>query len=234
MRKDVSDLNAEKLYKSSEKSGCDVSRLGKMKFLKTWYYGNQYIVFAFPKKQFVAEKQTYKIHLIRLGKYVLTLPIDSPEEEGKIDFAKLTLYNTETGTADKTPQEICGSQIIILNKMIMAVWEEKGDLPRFFTVVADKLTEIPVAAVENILCFGNLLPRYRQALIRQYPQKGWEVHNDILINPQTLDVPSKLHFAFWRIKRHNKAELTKVNETWLANVLARREDVKSPIRYITF
>lgn len=145
------------------------------------------------------------------------------------------MYNTATGATTKSTFDVSGCQIIVLNKKIIAVWEEKSVLPRFFVVVGDKLTEISATAVENILSFSSLSPTHQQALIEQYPQRGWKCHNGILINPQTLDIPSKLMFAFWKKENHrSKVELTRVDTMWLAHVLTAKDGEKSTIRHINF
>lgn len=228
----------EKMFQDYVRKGLPVIKRGKAGIITNVKEGeHKYFLLGFPNQKFIAEPIKYKIGWGELGKFIFTYAQATRREEAHFNLATLKLYDKQTGNRIDTPhfnnELVPLNKVIILNSCILAVCSEKKQFPRFFAVIGTQLKEIPATVVESALLFVGLIGRHKTSLINCYQSKGWEVHNGIIINPQTLDVPTELHFQFWRRKQRNRVMPGKFDMFLLATILAGPNNEKPTIRYIT-
>lgn len=227
----------EEMYLNYVRKGLPVIQRGKAGIITKICEGVQkYLLLVFPDKKFTAVPFKHKVGWGELGEYIFTYEQHTSKEKNTLDFARLTLYNTATGEVVKHTEkgQYPLGNVVILNRQLLAICGNKHQPPRFFAVISGELAEIPVTAAESALSLYPLSIPHKQALIEYYPRQGWELHNGIIINPQTFDVPSKLQYLFWKQGRHYKAAApAKLDTDLLVKMLTRTDKEKPVIKYIT-
>lgn len=234
----LKDEYIEKMFKDHVRKGLPVIKRGKAGIITNVKEGaHKYLLLGFPNQKFAAEPVKHKVGWGELGEFIFTYAQGTPREEAQLNLAKLTLYHKETGCRVVNTHlengQICLGRVIILNSRILVIRGEKKLFPRFFAVIGSKLTEVPATVAESALRFSGLTDEQKASFIKHHQSEGWEVHNGIIVNPQTLEVPTELHFQFWKKGRYNKARLVKVDMFLLSKVLTCSDNERAVIKYIT-
>lgn len=234
----LKDERIEEMFKDHVRKGLPVIKRGKAGIITNVKEGaRKYLLLGFSNQKFAAELVKHKIGWGELGEFIFTYTQDSLREETEFNPAKLTLYHKETGCRSENThlenEKFHLGKVIILNNSILVICGEKNNFPHFFAVIDGKLTEVPATVVESALRFSGLSDQHKASFIKHHQSKGWAVHNGIIINPQTLDVPTELHFQFWKRGRHNKARSAKVDTGLLMAVLTCSDSERPAIKYIT-
>lgn len=160
---------------------------------------------------------------------------DDKTTPNRLDFAKVQLYNIKSGTKIAESSTIsvqCNIEnILVMNNKVLIICQDFH--PHFYAIIADKLQEIPVQTAESILRLSYLCNSQCLALIEFYSETGWEQHNDVVINPQMLDVSTPLHIELK--KRYNNGSIKVINfdATSIAKLLTKYQKTRTGITYIT-
>lgn len=193
-----------------------------------------YNVIAFDSRK-IAELEPCLEYMryIPIGDYLLCLEGTSKEE---ITFNRMKLYNISEGTCVQEKMvdfpDTKLAQLLIIDERVFALCG--NDFPRFAIVVNNRLTEIASSTVEQILHFHPMTPKQQASLIRFNPSAGWEYHNNVMINPQTLTVPGALDVTFWNQRRPRHKEIYRKIETQLlARALNRPQTGRPAVHYIS-
>ncbi len=158
--------------------------------------GNVFNIIRFGNERYIPEplngaKRCY----VDLGEYLLS----AGHKNNVLDLTSAALYKTADGTTCRIDISEIGScnigSVVVLDGKIVAVCGKC--FPRFFAVVDDVLCELPPSSALNILLQKPYTAAQLKSLQNYYSEAGWEMHGGILINPDTLDVPTRLHLYFW-------------------------------------
>lgn len=163
--------------------------------------GNSVNIIRFSCGQYVPEvlsagKRSY----IKIGReYLLSVRVFKET----LELSTASLYEMASGrpcVANLRGLDNCyAGCLVVLDGKILAVCDKS--FPRFFAVVGNTMRELPAASVLNVLLQKPYTEAQLESLNRFFPEAGWEFHNGILINPDTLDAPCPLHLRVWHDKR---------------------------------
>lgn len=158
-----------------------------------------------------AHMETYnaKRSLILFDEFIIALDGPTPE---KVDFNTIWVFNINEGTIDKrisTDFGICDKKdIVIVDEHLLVIKQKEH--PRFAVIINGRLTEIPSVIAVEIMRLPQLSSSHQASLQSFYAKENWEVHNNLLINPNRCSVPSMTDLTFFSKNRPNSQMLKKV------------------------
>lgn len=234
----LKDKHIIQMYKDHVRQGLPVIKRGKISIIPNMREGaKKYFFLVLSNQKILATQIKHKICWGELGQFIFIDELEKHRTGDMFDFSTLRLYNTLTGKPVENVHHFYGKcnlgKIVILNNQIMAVCGEKHQSPLFYAVVNNQLHKVPATVMESALRFSRFREQHKIAFIEHFMQNEWELHNGIMINPQTLDVPTELHFQFWKRGRRYKADFFKPDMNLLTTILTRSDEEKSVIKYIT-
>ncbi len=207
------------------------------KVFKNYRIGNVTVnIISFRDKFFAAESIARKMRYIELNEYLLSISSKIGEEDN-INFANARLYRIADGTEAEISlgasfsESYYAGRIIAIDEKLIAICDKAH--PKFIAVVNNSLRFIPAFSAEQILRNMPLTIGQLNALIKMYPEGGWQIHNGIAINPDTYAVPTSLQFYFWSRSRTTKATI-KANMDFgkLVSILTRTEKEKPVVKFV--
>ncbi len=184
----------------------------------------------------VAEPCNGKSRFIDIGSYVISL--QSPKDnENSVDFATLRLYDKSDGSVWNASKEVAdlgsvyAGRLLVLEDRLFVVCN-KG-CPTFFAVIGKALKKIAPVMAEQIMRNFVLDWYLQDALLKAFPEAGWQDENGILINPATGNVPGMLQILAIKGRHKARPEQMKLDFVKLGRILARNEKKDTPtVKYI--
>lgn len=183
-------------------------------------------------KKYVVDQAERNSCYINVGEYLLSIR----RNNGLLDFTDVVTYDISSGVSSESQnikEETCDfGNILVLDKKILVI--RKGNTPRFFAVIGKKLEELSAVMAECALLQTTYTEKQLESFIRFYSESNWEVHNGLVFNPLTKEVPAALHFKLWLNARKTvKAKMRQpVNTDMLARILTGSERNVHGIRLI--
>lgn len=227
----ISEEELRRFVKANAHRSETITRGKNFKVFKNYrLYGEVVNVISFHDRHFAVEEITCKkVRYIEMNDYLLSIPSLSGMEN-YLFFLGGACYNTQDGTRTYTGKVIADScyvgRFVVIDGRMLALCDKKH--PRFFIIVVGQLREIPSFTAEQILRNMPLSARHLEAL-RNFCAENWEIHNGIMIKPDTLEVPGSLQYYAWKRSRSTKAVI-KANLDFgkLLSILTRDEQKETP------
>lgn len=185
------------IVKNNARRSETITQGKKFKVFKNYVVNGQTVnILAFNKGEVAFEKADGKVRYIELNDYLISAP-SARGMPDYIDFYRLVVYDMTTGESAQAeiPMLFHAGGIVIIDEKLIAACSKS--IPRFFAVIEGKLRELPAATAEQIIRLLPL-PRLSFERLKKFFGEEWPFQNGIFINPQTLDVPSSLHYGVWR------------------------------------
>lgn len=221
-------------------------------------------IISFDKKgKYMLEQQGYKTQYIEVGEYLISAQSSCRSEEETVNFDDVFIYRIADGelfidgkqigepvnrevqtpeTPKNEPQIEEGTvlgkypiQNILVVDSNMIIVCEKNAL-KFFIIINEKLCRISSHIAEQLWRLSKLTLVQKKRLVERYPEAGWEIHNGLIINPNTLSVPGILDILCWKkTSPMLKATLFSVDFSYVFQYMFSRRPIyqKHGVRYIS-
>ncbi|MBR5154523.1 MAG: hypothetical protein IKW58_02235 [Alphaproteobacteria bacterium] len=175
-----------------------------------------------------AIQEARKTHFLPLNEYLLTLS-SHHDEPDVIDLKYTHLYNLKDGkevSVNLSGKFFSGCMVIIDKKLISI--STADSCPQFMAVINSTLQLIPCLQAEQIIRNFVLNEKQLKSLIKMYREKHFELHNGVVINPETLSVPTILEIASWKKRTRAKSVIIDSRISPYSTVLQRKEAKETP------
>ncbi len=232
MQKEKQTLESILKQNSVSPEKASIKQKGFSVYKKLEFAGKKVNLICFENGKYSIQ-EARKTHFLPLNEYLLTLSSHHDEPE-VIDLKYTHLYSLKDGkelSVNLSGKFYAGCMVIIDKKLISI--STCDSCPQFMAVINSTLQLIPNLQAEQMIRNFSLSDKQLKSLIKMHPNKHFELHNGIAVNPENLSVPTSLEVADWKKRTRTKSLSIDSRLSSYYSVLQRKEKKESAnVKYI--